>query len=83
MEPRVMMASTFKEQCLALLDLVQTTRTRVIVTKRGRPVAQLVPVEDDEEPRPTTGSVTLLAEADGDYFSTGEAWEAEGFTAGS
>lgn len=83
MEPRVMMASKFKEQCLALLDLVQTTRTRVVVTKRGRPVAQLVPVDDAEAGRPTMESVRLLAEDDQDYFSTGETWEAEGSTSAS
>lgn len=77
MEPRVMMASKFKEQCLALLDLVHTTRTRVVITKRGRPVAQLVPVDDTEAGRPTMESVRLLAEDDRDYFSTEETWEAE------
>lgn len=70
------MASTFKQQCLALLDQVETTRVPIIVTKHGRPVAQVVPV-DHVEVQATMGSVTLLAEDDEAYFSTGEAWEAE------
>ncbi|MGH9188937.1 MAG: type II toxin-antitoxin system Phd/YefM family antitoxin [Acidimicrobiales bacterium] len=68
-------ASEFRRQCLALLDSVEATKTSVLVTKRGRPVALLVPVD---EPGPATmGSVELLAAADRDYFSTGVDWSAE------
>jgi len=38
-----------------------------VVTKRGRPVAKLTPLE---APRRTMGSVTLLAKDDDEYFST-------------
>jgi len=68
-----MQASTFKARCLALLDEVQEHRTTIVVTKHGRPVAKLVPLD---EPKPTVGSVTLLAESDDDYFTTGERWDA-------
>jgi len=71
---RVIMASKFKEQCLALLDLVATTRVPIVVTKHGRPVARLAPL--DESPPPTFGSVTLLCDDEHAYFSTGESWEA-------
>jgi prevent-host-death family protein len=37
-------AGEFKAKCLAVLDDVQRTRRTVIVTKRGRPVAQVVPI---------------------------------------
>jgi prevent-host-death family protein len=43
-------AAVFKAQCLSLMDDVQRTRQTVIITKRGKPVAKLVPVaaaEDD------------------------------------
>lgn len=76
MEPRVIMASKFKEQCLALLDEVARTKRAVVVTKRGKAVAQLVPL-DAQTPRSTMGSVELLARADDAYFSTGAAWKAE------
>lgn len=75
MEARVVMASRFKEQCLALLDEVARTKVPIVVTKRGRPVAQLVPVEPSES-RPTMGSVGLVAAEDEAYYSTGELWEA-------
>lgn len=69
--PRIM-ASTFKRQCLDLLD--QVARTRVpIITKHGQPVAQLMPL-DDPPGRPTMGTIRLLAESDEAYFSTGEIW---------
>jgi prevent-host-death family protein len=44
---REMPAGQFKAQCLAVLDDVQTTREPVIVTKRGKAVAKMVPMETD------------------------------------
>jgi prevent-host-death family protein len=41
-------AANFKAECLRLLDEVARDRRPIIVTKRGKPVAKLVPV--DEEP---------------------------------
>ncbi len=73
MNERRIKASEFKARCLALLDEVARSRTSVVVTKRGRPVARLVPLDDVA---PTLGSVVLLAEDDTDYFSTGEQWDA-------
>jgi prevent-host-death family protein len=38
-------AGEFKAKCLALLDDVAVTRQEIVVTKRGRAVAKVVPVE--------------------------------------
>ena len=38
-------AGAFKANCLAAMDEVQAKRETVIITKRGRPVAKLVPVD--------------------------------------
>lgn len=38
-------AGQFKAQCLKLMDQVQQTKEEVIITKHGRPVARLVPIE--------------------------------------
>lgn len=73
MKARIVQASTFKAECLALLDEVEATHGTIIVTKRGRPVAKLVPVS---APKPTMGSVTLLAADDADYLSTNADWDA-------
>jgi len=45
-----MPAGKFKAQCLAVMDEVQKKRQAVVITKRGKPVAKLVPVDlaDDE-----------------------------------
>jgi prevent-host-death family protein len=40
-----MRASAFKARCLAVMDDVQATGEPVIVTKRGKPVVKVVPVE--------------------------------------
>jgi prevent-host-death family protein len=76
-EERVVMASRFKAQCLALIDRVAIDHVPVVITKRGRPVARLVAIEDEPAPRDTQGSVHLIAEDDEDYFSTGEVWDTE------
>lgn len=49
---RTMAAAKFKAQCLAVMDEVQTKREPVLVTKNGKPVAKLVPLElsDDVDP---------------------------------
>ena len=49
-------ASRFKAQCLALLDDVALTGEEIVVTKRGRPVARVVAID---EPRQLDGSVTF------------------------
>lgn len=37
-------AAQFKARCLSLMDDVQNTRETIVITKRGKPVAQLGPV---------------------------------------
>ncbi len=40
-----MSAAQFKTHCLTVMDEVRSTRHPVVITKRGRPVAKLVPVD--------------------------------------
>ena len=49
-KPREVPAGEFKTKCLALLDEVRDTREEIIVTKRGKPVAKLVPIGRPEIP---------------------------------
>jgi len=42
---REIAAGEFKSKCLALLDEVARTGETLIVTKRGKPVAKLTPVD--------------------------------------
>jgi len=71
-----MPASEFKAKCLQILDDVAESRRPVTVTKRGKPVARLVPVET--EPRTLDGTWDGKVKIMGDivYFDTSEDWEA-------
>ena len=44
MATQIVTATEFKAKCLALLDEVSKTGGTVIVTKRGQPMATLIPV---------------------------------------
>jgi prevent-host-death family protein len=68
-------AGKFKDQCLKILDRVADTRSPVVVTKRGRPVATIVPFTAPNTTRATLAG-SILREH-GDPFSTGEHWDAD------
>lgn len=38
-------SAVFKARCLELIDRVRETRTEIVVTRHGRPVARLVPYD--------------------------------------
>jgi prevent-host-death family protein len=68
-----MAAGEFKAQCLRVLDDVATSKREVVITKRGRPVAKLVPVAP-------AGAVPIegLITHQGDLVSPiDEPWDAE------
>lgn len=52
---RSVAASEFKAKCLALLDEVAETKEELVITKRGKAVARVVPAE---EPRSLIGTIT-------------------------
>jgi prevent-host-death family protein len=69
---RTISAAEFKAHCLALLDEVSATKETVVVTKRGKPVAKVVAIEDHAHPRPLHGSVRYR----GDIVAPlGEPWD--------
>jgi prevent-host-death family protein len=49
MKTKTIPAGAFKARCLAIMDEVQAKRQAVIITKRGKPVAKLVPVEQEKD----------------------------------
>ena len=67
-------AGKFKDVCLQMLDEVAANRTPVVITKRGKPVAKLVPITATGRPRSLAGSI--IAES-GDPYSTGDIWDAD------
>jgi prevent-host-death family protein len=74
---KVVPATEFKAHCLALIDRVAAGQGDIVISKRGRPVARLVPIDDGAaQHKPLIGSVTLV-DPDDDLFSTGTAWESQ------
>ena len=70
-------AGKFKSVCLRLMDEVERDRAEVIITRRGRPVAKLVPFGDAPADR-LFGHLQDCAVVSGDIVApVGEAWQAE------
>ena len=58
-------ASYFKARCLAILDRVRETGERIVILKRGRPVAELGPPSGGESQYPQLelrGTVTVTGD---------------------
>jgi len=73
-------ASEFKAKCLSLLDEVERTGRVLTILKRGKPVAQLVPVVPREKGYPQMtlkGTVKILGDVVAPVLPP-EEWEAEG-----
>lgn len=70
-------ATKAKARLLELLDTVSIRRTPIVISKRGKPVARLVPIEEPPQGPlfgRMKGSVTIL----GDIVSPDpEAWDSE------
>jgi prevent-host-death family protein len=60
-------AGEFKARCLQVMEDVRTKRTTVLITKRGKPLAKLVP--PDEQPRDVLGCLAGKIEILGDIVS--------------
>jgi prevent-host-death family protein len=60
-------AAEFKANCLRLMDEVARQHRPIIITKRGKPVAKLVPIE--QEPIDLFGYMAGTAKICGDIIS--------------
>ena len=60
-------AAEFKAKCLRLMDEVAKSRTPIVITKRGKPVAKLVPADDT--PIDPFGCMAGTIEIRGDIIS--------------
>lgn len=70
-------AAQFKAKCLKLIDEVAATRKSLIITKRGKPLAKLVPIED-EAPTRLFGYMKGTGQIIGDIVNVPhDAWAAE------
>jgi prevent-host-death family protein len=66
-------AAQFKQQCLALLDEVGPEG--IVITKHGKPVAKLIPIE--VESAVLIGSLADKIVIKGDLLTTGMPWNAQ------
>ena len=66
-------ASKFKEQCLSMLD--DLGAEGIVITKRGKPVAKVIPVGSGCAA--LIGSMKGKLKIKGDLLSTGIRWNAE------
>jgi prevent-host-death family protein len=74
MPERTYTATRLKAELLGVLDEVAATGDSVVVTKHGRAVARLVPID---APAPLAGSVTFLVDDDELVAPLDETWDAE------
>ena len=65
-------AAKFRERCLTLLDRLD--HDGLVITKRGKPVARLIPFE--RQHGDLIGSLSDKVEVRGDIVSTGIGWDA-------
>ena len=73
--PKTMSAADFKAKCLDVLDQVAERHEPVVVTKRGKPVAQVVPIV--KRPKRLWGAMKGEIEICGDIISALDVeWEA-------
>lgn len=47
---QVISAGEFKAKCLKLMEIVAQTHEEYTITKRGKPIARIVPIESTEDP---------------------------------
>ena len=69
-------AGEFKTHCLKLIDRVNQTKQPITITKHGKPMAKLTPVED--ESYSLFGCLNSTIEIKGNIIEgTGEVWEVD------
>lgn len=73
---RSIQAGVFKAECLKIMDEVNRTKRSVIITKRHKPIAMLVPIEDNTQE--LFGKMKGTMKIKGDIIeSSGEQWDAD------
>lgn len=73
-----MSVSEFKARCLAALERVRQTGQPLLITKRGKPIAQVIPAPFEPAAKSAFGCMAGTMEIDGDIVEPlpEEEWEA-------
>lgn len=76
-KPFELSATEFKATCLRVMETVRRSRKPVIVSRRGKPLVKIVPVEEDR-PVPLFGYMKGTMKIVGDIVSPDpEPWNSE------
>ena len=78
-DPPTISISEFKATCLAVLDRVKRTGQPILVTRRGEPIAQVIPPLPAERSKTWLGCMAGRARIRGDVISPAteaSEWEA-------
>jgi prevent-host-death family protein len=76
--PQTVSISEFKAKCLALIEMVKKTGQPLLITKRGEPIAQVVPPPEKQKPASWLGCMRGAGTIVGDVISSAtdeEEWE--------
>ena len=68
-------ATEFKAKCLHLLDEVAETGRSLVITKRGQPVARLMPVSPPQKPLRGSWKGRIKIKGDIVNFNVADEWE--------
>jgi prevent-host-death family protein len=72
--PVMIAAGVFKARCFELMDEVARTRRRLVVTKRGRAVVEVIPASPLPTPDPFFGALRGVITIEGDLGAP-EPWD--------
>ncbi len=75
MKETTVAVSEFKAKCLRLLDEVAQEGQTLVVTKRGRPVARVVPISPPRRSLRGTWKGMVKLKGDIVHFDTSQDWE--------
>lgn len=70
-------SADFKARCLELIEHVKNARAEYIVTRHGRPVARLVPVEAEQQRSPLGSMKGTVLKYERPFDSVPAIWSVE------
>ena len=68
--------SDFKAHCLTLLEEVASMHKMLIITKFGKPIAKVSPIENTKPPLLGSWKGAVKVQGDIVHFDTSDEWEA-------
>jgi prevent-host-death family protein len=75
-------SAEFKDRCLELIEIVRESRTELVVTRHGRPVAKVVPYTAAPDSRALLGSMAgTVVVFDAPFDPVPGLWDVNGETA--